>query len=366
MEKPKKILVVDDLDFNRDILNGMLTPLGYNVDMAVDGEDALNKVKSNPPDLILLDIMMPGLDGIEVAKRLKSNESTRFIPIVMVTALSDIQDRVNALESGADDFLTKPVDRLELKARVRSLLKVKDYNDHMLNYQAKLEEEVSKRTEQLKVAFDKIKISSLDVILRLSKAAEYKDEQTGAHIKRMSNYMGVIAKEMGLNDKVSEALIYAAPMHDVGKIGIPDRILLKKGPLSPEEWVLMKKHAIFGAQILEGASNSFVKLGEIIALMHHEKWDGSGYPYGLKAREIPLAGRIAAIADVFDALISRRPYKEPFPLDKSFEIIWEGKGKHFDPNVVEAFFAVQDKIIAIKEQYKDKEESLFIQLAKED
>jgi len=251
--------------------------------------------------------------------------------------------------------LTKPVETTELIARVKSLLKVKAYNDHLRNYQRELEAEVANRTEQLKRALETIKVSSLDTIYRLSRAAEYKDKYTGAHLQRMSHYSAAVARKMGLNEEEVEAILYAAPMHDVGKIGIPDNILLKPGKLDPEdEWEIMKQHAMIGTGILEGPGAGFIKLAGVIASTHHEKWDGSGYPKGLRGAKIPLAGRITAIADVFDALISKRPYKEPFPVETSFHIIKQSKGSHFDPNVVEAFFSVKDEIFSIKEKYQDE------------
>ena len=352
MKSKPKILVVDDEDQNLRLLEAMLIPLGYEVILARDGIEALDKVRKIPPDVILLDIMMPKMDGFEVARRLKEDEGAKIIPIVMVTALREVEDRVRALEVGTDDFLTKPVDKTELRARVNSLLKVKAYNDHMRNYQKELEAEVTKRTEQLRQAFEKIKIASLDTIFRLSRAAEYKDEDTGAHIQRMSHYCTTVARKMGLDDETVESILYAAPMHDVGKIGVPDQILLKPGRLDPDEWEIMKQHTTIGAQILEGSDAEFIKLAEVIALTHHEKWDGSGYPRGLKGSEIPLAGRITAIADVFDALTSKRPYKEPFPLEKSFAIIKESRGSHFDREVVDAFFAVEDEILSFKEKFQ--------------
>jgi len=359
-----KILVVDDEDQNLRLMEAMLVPLGYEVHLAGDGEDALEKVKEVSPDVILLDIMMPGLDGFEVAKRLKHDDETKIIPIVMVTALKEVEDRVKALEVGADDFLTKPVDKTELRARVQSLLKVKAYNDHMRDHQKVLEAEVAKRTEQLRRAFQKIKKASLDTIYRLSRAAEYKDEETGAHIMRMSHYSAAVARKMGLNDSTVDAILYAAPMHDVGKIGTPDHILLKPGKLDPDEWEIMKQHAVIGGKILEGSDAGFIKLAEVIALTHHEKWDGSGYPKGLKGARIPLVSRITAIADVFDALTSKRPYKEAFSLEKSFRIIKEERGSHLDPDVVDAFFGVQDEILAIKNKYKDEHESLLVEILK--
>ena len=363
MEEKKKILVVDDEERNLRLMEAMLIPLGHEVSLARDGEAALGMVKNISPDLILLDIMMPKMDGFEVARRLKADDETRIIPIVMVTSLREAEDRVNALEAGADDFLSKPVDKTELRARVNSLLKVKAYNDHMRNYQKELEVEVAKRTEELRHAFEKIKEASLDTIYRLSRAAEYKDEDTGAHIFRMSNYSAIVARTMGLTEQTVEFILYAAPMHDIGKIGIPDKILLKPAKLDPDEWEIMKRHTIFGGKILEGSDTGFIRLGEITALTHHEKWDGTGYPKGLKGKEIPLVGRIVAIADVFDALTSKRSYKEPFSLEKSYEIIKEDRGTHFDPDVVDAFFASEDKLLAIKGKYKDAHESLLFQMA---
>lgn len=363
MDKKAKILCADDEERNLLLMKAMLTPLGYEIIMARDGEEALEKVQETRPDVILLDIMMPKMDGFEVARQLKENEETRIIPIVMVTALRDVEDRVKALKAGADDFLSKPVDKTELRTRVQSLLKVKAYHDHMRNYQKELEAEVAKRTEQLSKAFEKVKKASIDTIYRLSRTAEYKDEDTGAHILRMNNYSAAVARKMGLNDKTVEAILYAAPMHDVGKIGIPDSILVKPGKLDPEEWVLMKQHCVIGGKILEGSGAGFIRLAEVIALTHHEKWDGSGYHQGLKGKKIPLVGRIVALADVFDALTTRRPYKEPFSLEKSYAIIRESSGSHFDPDVVNAFFAVEDEILRIKEKYKDEDESLLFQLS---
>ncbi|MCD6136907.1 two-component system response regulator [Candidatus Bipolaricaulota bacterium] len=362
MNKQSRVLVVDDEDRNLRLMEALLAPLGYAVDLARNGEEGLMKAAESPPDLILLDVMMPGIDGFEVVRRLKADEDARIIPVVMVTALHDIQDRVKALEAGADDFLTKPVDKTVLRARVQTLLKVKAYNDHMRDYQKDLEAEVTKRTAELHQAFERIKNASLETIYRLSRAAEYKDEDTGAHILRMSHYSAAVARKLGLSEGEVEAILYAAPMHDIGKIGIPDHVLLKPGKLDQDEWVIMKQHTTIGGCILERSSAEFIKLGETIALTHHEKWDGSGYPKGLEGKEIPICGRITAIADVFDALTSKRPYKEPFSVEKSFSIIKEGRGTHFDPQVVDAFFSITDAILAIKEQFKSGDEPLFLRM----
>ncbi|MEE4351656.1 MAG: two-component system response regulator [Desulfatiglans sp.] len=352
-KKAPLILVVDDEDLNRRLMEAMLVPLGYDVSLAREGKEALEQVRECQPDLILLDIMMPGIDGFEVAKRLKGDPDTRIIPIVMVTALNDVEDRVKALEAGADDFLTKPIDKVELRARVKSLLKVKAYSDHMRDYQQELEREVTRQTRKLRAAFKKAKDASLDTIYRLSRAAEYKDEDTGGHIQRMSHYSSAIAERIGMDGQEVETILYAAPMHDVGKIGIPDKILLKPGPLNPDEWQIMMEHTTIGAKILEGGDSEVIALAEVIALTHHEKWDGSGYPKGLAGDEIPKAGRITAIADVFDALTSKRPYKQAFSVEKTFGIMREGRGKHFDPDLIDTFFTMEEEIVAIREKYLD-------------
>lgn len=360
--KKARVLAVDDEYPNLFLMHDLLASKGFQVSLANDGEEALESVLRFPPDVILLDINMPKMDGFEVLERLKKGEATQFIPVVMVTGQSEVEDRVKALELGADDFLIKPVDWMELTARVQSLVKVKAYYDYMHDHQRHLEAEVNQRTEQLRLAADKLrraheglKASSLDTIYRLSRAAEYRDEDTGAHIQRMSHFAAAVARKMGLNERIVEGILYGAPMHDVGKIGIPDRILLKPGKLDSDEWEVMKQHTTIGARILEGASVGFIKMGEIIALTHHEKWDGTGYPRGLKGKETPLIGRITAIGDVFDALTSQRPYKEAFSVEKSLEIVKAGRGSHFDPDVVDAFLAILEEILEIKEKYRDNQ-----------
>lgn len=363
--KGKLVLIADDDERNRVLLEAMLNPLGLKIVKAKDGQEAYEKAINVHPDIILLDIMMPQMDGLESLALLKTNEQTSNIPVVMVTALRDVEDRVKALETGADDFLSKPVDKTELRARVISLLKVKEYNDYMRNYQKKLEAEVESRTRDLKNALNQIRNSSLQTIYILSKAAEYKDEDTGAHVQRMSNYSAAIAKTLGFNGDSVERILYASSMHDVGKIGIPDIVLLKPDKLIGSEWTVMKKHAQIGADILAGSDNGFLRMAQIIAETHHEKWDGSGYPKGLEGKQIPLIGRVVAVADVFDALISKRPYKDPFPLEKAFEILRESSGSHFDPKVVDAFFKSKETILNIKNKYQDDEPSKFVAIKNE-
>jgi putative two-component system response regulator len=353
MKDKPVILVVDDQPQNIELLEAYLVPEGYEILTAANGEEALGKLSGNQIDLILLDVMMPGMDGFEVTRRVRQNDSYRLLPIILVTALRETEDRVKGIEAGCDDFISKPVDKMELLARVRSLVKVKAYNDLMSNYRTELESEVTSRTEELKHALERIKADSLETIYRLSMASEYKDKETGAHIKRMSHYSAAVARRMGLDEKTIETILYSAPMHDLGKIGIADLILWKPAKLDPVEWEMMKQHSVIGAKILGGSNAEFIRMGESIAQCHHEKWDGSGYPNNLKGIEIPIAGRIAAIADVFDALTSKRPYKEPFSVEKSLAIIQEGRGSHFDPDVVDAFFAIQDEILMIKKRYDD-------------
>jgi putative two-component system response regulator len=360
MEQPKHILIIEDDPMNNRLLSTILTRLGYDVDTAFDGISGLAKVESSPPDLILLDLNLPGIDGYEVARRVKQSDKTKIIPIVVVSSFAEVENRIKALEAGADDFLSKPIDQVELRTRVQSLLKVKAFNDHMISYQKTLEEEVAKRTQQLHQAFEelknaseKIKQASYDTTVRLSQAAEYKDVETGSHIKRMGYYTAAITKAMALPIRDVETILYAAPMHDIGKIGIPDRILLKSGSLDEQEWDVMKQHAIIGGTILSGSEYYVIQMAEQIAFSHHEKWDGTGYPKGLKGLEIPIWGQISAIADVFDALTSRRPYKEALPVDQSLEILKKSRDTHFNPDVFKAFFFIIDEIIAIRRKYDD-------------
>ena len=358
MEQPNHILVVDDDEMTRLLMKTILSRMSYQVSEAVDGIDAWEKVPVLCPDLIILDVSMPRMDGLELTYKLKNEPNTKNIPIMIVSNHDEVTDQVKAVEAGADDFLPKPVEQIILKAKVTSLLKIKSYNDYMQSYQTKLEDEVAKKTANLKYAFDeletankKLKLYSLDTILRLSQAAEYKDQETGQHIQRIGYYIQIIGQKISLSPNEIDEFLYAAPMHDVGKIGIPDNILLKPGKLNAEEWAVMQQHTIIGGKILSGSDSSTLKTAEIIALTHHEKWDGSGYPNNLKGSDIPMPGRITAIADVFDALTSKRPYKDAFSMEKAFDIMKDGHGKHFDPDLLDAFFAVKDDIIAIRNKY---------------
>jgi len=358
--RSKKILAVDDEEKNLTLLEAILSPLGYEVEKAQSGKEALAKIEEFPPDMILLDVMMPDMTGYEVCKRLKGEEGTQIIPIVMITALVDKESKVKGIEAGVDDFLTKPVDKIELIARVKNLLKIKEYNDYTRDWSRMLQDKVIEQTarlresfEQLRKAHAKLEKAHLDTIFRLSVAAEYKDEDTANHIHRVSAYAGIVAENMGSSEDQVYLIVHASPMHDVGKIGIPDHILLKPGKLTPEEWGIMKNHALIGERILADADDDLIKAGQVVAVSHHEKWDGSGYPKGLKGEDIPLLGRITAISDVFDALVSRRPYKAPMSNEKAFGVIERSTGSHFDPRVGKAFFQAIDRILFAQKQDRD-------------
>ena len=353
MKQSSVILVVDDNPMNIELMEAYLEPKGYKIIAATRGQEALDILDNQSIDLILLDVMMPGISGFEVTRKIRNDKSSKYIPIILITALSEKKERVEGIDAGCDDFITKPVDKNELCSRVKSLLKIKDYNDLKDNYQKKLELEVATRTKSLEKAMISLKTASLETINRLTKAAEYKDEETGAHIQRMSLYSEAVARSFGLDESMIENILFSACMHDLGKISTPDNILLKPGKLDAAEWEIMKQHTVVGAKILTGSDSEVIQLGEVIARSHHERWDGSGYPDGLKGNNIPIAARIVAIADVFDALSSERPYKKSFSEDKTFSIIKEGSGSHFDPAVVDAFFSVQDEILAIKQKYAD-------------
>ncbi|WP_137227221.1 two-component system response regulator [Shewanella sp. MEBiC00475] len=353
MQDNPVILVVDDNPQNIELMQAYLEPKGYKIVTATDGQEALDTLANQPIDLILLDIMMPGMNGFEVTRRVRQDEHLKLLPIVLITALWETKERVKGIDAGCDDFITKPVDKNELLSRVKSLLKIKDYNDLRANYNKQLEADVAERTESLKKALANLKAASLETIRRLTMASEYKDEETGAHIQRMSLYSEAVARSLGLDEHTVENILFSASMHDLGKISTPDNILLKPGKLDAAEWEIMKQHTVVGADILKGSDSEVIKMGEIIARSHHEKWDGSGYPEGLKGSDIPIVARIVAIADVFDALCSTRPYKKPFSEEKTFAMIKEGSGSHFDPDVVDAFFAVKQEILTIKKTYTD-------------
>lgn len=362
MAAKPRVLIVDDEEPNRLVLREMIEILGYDAEIARDGMDALAIVKLDI-DLVLLDVNMPGMDGFEVARRIRQDPEVADLPIIQVTALTSHQDRLRAVEAGANDFIGKPVDSTELRVRCASLLKMKQQQDAIKAHQAELENTVERRTSALRLALSqraeaerRAYQAHLDTIHRLAIAAEYKDEDTASHIHRMSRYCGVLAEAIHLQPGEIESLVHASPMHDVGKMGIPDGILLKPGKLEPDEWEVMKTHTTIGGRILGGSDSELLEAGKVIALSHHERWDGSGYPAGIGGEDIPLSGRIAAVADVFDALTTKRPYKVAMPNEEAFEIIRKGRGSHFDAELVDHFFGNLDQILAVQKQYRDQTE----------
>jgi len=335
------ILIVDDTPENLMILSDILKPF-YKVKVANNGMKALNLIAAGHiPDLILLDIMMPEISGYEVCKKLKSDPLTRTIPILFVTALTECKDEAEGLSLGAVDYITKPLNASIVLARIKTQVT-------LLQYQRNLEQKLAERTEE-------IVLTRMEVIRQLGRAAEYKDNETGTHILRMSAYTKIIAQKIGLDNVRTELIFLSAPMHDIGKIGTPDYILQKEGALSSEEWKIVKKHPLQGAEIIGNHQSALLQTARIVALTHHEKFDGTGYPYGIKGYDIPLTGRIVAIADVFDALMSKRPYKEAWSLERAIGYLEEQKGKHFDSELVDAFLACKEEIKAIMAQFKDAE-----------
>ncbi|MBI4284535.1 MAG: HD domain-containing protein [Chloroflexi bacterium] len=341
----RRILVAagDEDDLCR--VERMLRALRHTVTLAHDGEVA-SAAAREAPDLIVLGGHQATTDWTEVIKELKANETTRAIPVALVTPPSAVAERLKAIEAGVDDFLAMPLDNIELQVTVKLLLRIACYARQLRDYHEDMEVEVLRRTSALKQALRNTEAVSLDTIYRLSRAAEFRDEDAHGHIERMSHYSTAIARRLGLDEAFRQNILFASPLHDIGKISIPDSILRKPGKLDDEEWQIIRQHSPFGAKILEDSEAEILKMAHTIAATHHEKWDGTGYPHGLKGEEIPFAGRIASIADVFDVLTWERPYKRPVPLEKAFATIKEGRGSHFDPAVVDAFFDIEEEITA--------------------
>ncbi|EWH09349.1 response regulator CheB (receptor modification enzyme, protein-glutamate methylesterase) [Catenovulum agarivorans DS-2] len=320
------ILIVDDEPTNLRVLKGILQQ-DYQLTFAKSGEDALKIVADNKPNLILLDIMMPNMSGYDVCRKLKADDSTASVPVIFVSALNDELDEALGFELGAVDYITKPVSPALVKARVKNHLSL--------------------------VQADELKRTRMQVIQVLGRAAEYKDNETGMHVIRMSHYAKILAKAIGLSDVHAEKIMNAAPMHDIGKIGIADNILQKPGRLTDEEMDEMRKHPEIGAEILGECDSPLLRLARSIALTHHEKWDGSGYPRGLAGENIPLEGRIVALADVFDALTSERPYKKAWSIEKTLDFVQSQSGVHFDPKLVTALLQHLPEFLAIKEKWQE-------------
>ncbi|TGL04106.1 response regulator [Leptospira bouyouniensis] len=322
-----KILIIDDEPTNLQILNEILKN-DYSLSFAKDANKGWELAYSEVPDLILLDVMMPEKTGYDLIKELKANQKTKFIPVIFVTALTDIGDEEKGFLLGAVDYITKPVSPAIVKARVKTHLSLVDSEE--------------------------VKITRLQIIQRLGMASEYKDNETGMHVIRMSHYSKTLALAIGYSEESADEILNAAPMHDVGKIGIPDSIIQKPGKLTEEEWQIMKRHPEIGAEIIGDHHSSLLRLAKSIALTHHEKFDGTGYPYQLKGENIPIEGRIIAIADVFDALTTVRPYKKAWEVEEALGYLQKESGTHFDPKLVKEFFKVIPKILEIKAEWPEE------------
>ncbi|MBF0380509.1 MAG: response regulator [Magnetococcales bacterium] len=352
----KTILVVDDTTENIDVMKGILSPY-YKIQAAKDGKLAIMIAKSaNKPSLILLDIMMPGMDGYEVCKTLKEDEQTRDIPILFVTAKSGVEDETKGFDLGAVDYLVKPVSQPVVLARVKTHIEMNAQRMLLDDQKKLLEDQVAKRTEQLLKRNVELEVTRIEVINQLGRAVEYRDNETGMHVARMSCFAQILALKAGVGEAQAELINHAAPMHDIGKIGIPDKILLKPGKLTQEEFAVIKKHPIIGHKIIGKQSADILNLGAEMALTHHEKWNGEGYPNGLKGEDIPFAGRLIAVGDVFEALISVRPYKKAWSVDDALAYISQEAGGHFDPNLARLFTGMRSEIEEILDMYKDNPE----------
>lgn len=334
--KQPKILIADDDKFYLKIYTDLVREMGFDCMTVENGLEALEKFRKYDPDLLIIDVVMPGMNGFEVTRRLKEDPLTMHTPVLIVTSLSDRESKVNGLEYGADELLNKPIDEAEFKVRVRNILKVKKYEDFLVDHGKMLEGEVMSKTAELEDAYEKIRYGYIETVYRLTLAAEYRDKETGGHIKRISLYSQLLARSLGLKERDVEAIFFASPMHDVGKIGIPDSILLKPGAHTPEESAIMKTHTVIGADILRDSESEILKTAQEIALNHHETWNGEGYPNARRGEEIPISGRIVQLVDIYDALRSKRPYKDAFDHEKSTGII-DGMKVKFDPVVYNAF-----------------------------
>lgn len=363
-----KIMIVDDEIANVMVAKKLLSQAGHSdFEVTTDSTVAMNMIHTCRPDVVLLDINMPHVDGISILAQIRSSDKLRQLPVLILTANTHSEVKLRCLELGATDFLVKPIDPMELAPRVRNALQSKIYHDQLVHHAEELEEVVRRRTEELEN-------SRREVIYCLARAAELRDNDTGNHVIRVGRYAGIIARNLGLPERYVEDLELAAQLHDVGKIAIPDAILLKPGKLEPEEYEIIQSHVKYGRQIIkpfaahEAAAirnhvktgpeilsdgSSLMRLAASIAQTHHEKFDGSGYPIGLAGEDIPLEGRITAVADVFDALSSERPYKKALPREKCFQILEEGRGTHFDPQVLDAFFAGSADIVRVQVEFVD-------------
>jgi putative two-component system response regulator len=350
------LLAVDDEPFNLDLIELAFMDFTHvQITKAINGQDALDKLATYKPDVILLDLRMPIMDGLKALQRIKSDTKLSTIPVIVVTANSEEKNR--ALSLGANDFLSKPVDIEELKLRTFNQATLRHAQKELQSINKNLDALVAQRTQELQEALKHVKETEYEISLRLGRASEYRDLETGMHIKRMSRYSALLGRLLGMTPPEEELLLYSSPLHDIGKIGIPDAILLKPGKLDDREFALMKQHTTIGGLMLnESEGFPIIDVGRLIAEQHHEKYDGSGYPKGLKGDEIHVYARIVAITDVFDALSSKRVYKPAFPLAKTLAILEEGRGTHFDPELLDLFLANIEQFLEIQVAFPDSDE----------
>ena len=342
------IVIIDDQLTSRQVLKQLAASIDGDINVMdfANPIEALEWCNHNSPDLVLVDYKMPEMNGVEFIKHFRDDAISSHIPVIMVTSIEDKNVRYEALEAGATDFLTKPVDHHECRARCRNMLT--QYNQYKIISDRShwLERRVAEATSE-------IRLRERETLLRLARAGEYRDEDTGNHVIRMAKYSRLIAEQLGFNKEDAEIIEMAAPMHDIGKIGIRDEILLKPGKLTPDEFEIMKTHTLIGHEILKDSPSQFLQMGSVIALGHHEKFDGTGYPHGKKGDEIPIEARIVAVADVYDALVSERPYKHAWSMETAVEYMERQKGKHFDPEVLDAFKAQFDAVTKIQGMLPD-------------
>lgn len=341
------VVIVDDVDINLVLLNRLMDQVGgCRVHCFLKPMDALAFCQTTIPDLLMVDYLMPVLDGIRLIRQFRAMPGREDVPVLMVTASDERNVRVQALEAGANDFLSKPLDRTEFFARTRNMLALRRSQARLANRAQWLQEEVAKATTELR-------LRDSETIACISRIAEYRDPETGLHTQRMAHYSRLVAQHLGLPAEAQQLLFDAAPLHDVGKVGISDSILLKPGKLDPAEFEIMKTHSRIGYQALVVGRSRLMQMAAIIALSHHEKFDGSGYPGGLAGDMIPLVGRIVAVADVFDALTSARPYKAAWPVERALQLLRDGAGSHFDPVCVDGFLAQLEAVLVTKARLDD-------------
>lgn len=371
MHAKATILVVDDQEANRELLVDQLQLMGHDYVIAENGLSALAKVDQDAPDLILLDIMMPEMSGDEVLRRLKADSRLREIPVIVVSAVDDIENVTHCISNGAEDYLVKPFRNEILKARITNCLEKKRLRDEEINLRSQLQDYNIRLEDRVEAQVKQLSKAHLGTIFAMSKLAESRDPETGEHLERMREYCKIIAVELQrhpthreiIDEKYILNIYLASPLHDIGKVGVPDRVLLKPGKLTDEEFDEIKKHPGVGAETLRAVSlecpdNDFITIGIEIAETHHEKWDGSGYPSGIVGEDIPLSGRIIALGDVYDALTSKRCYKDAFSHEKSRDIILEGRAKHFDPDIVDAFIKCEPEFLKVRQTITDTEKVL--------